>query len=237
MGTPMPNNSFNFNRLIWEQAVEFREQWSMEVVPLPLALRPQALQQPQQQQPPAAPISAYALMRMNLGPGEFMKHLAFLSEIRKPGLLMLYNKIRIFNDPNAVAILNADRFSNVELANLITRVFPDGDDDPRKPIFKLLGQTEFLRHAKHSGLDIILRNLGITSNGTVDVKLASILRNTPLDITFRDEHGEFQLVLTRGTSLQEIQSEVLWRRSPLRLTPSALTDGCVVPSARLDFTN
>jgi len=204
---------------------------------LPLALRPQALQQPQQQQPPAAPISAYALMRMNLGPGEFMKHLAFLSEIRKPGLLMLYNKIRIFNDPNAVAILNADRFSNVELANLITRVFPDGDDDPRKPIFKLLGQTEFLRHAKHSGLDIILRNLGITSNGTVDVKLASILRNTPLDITFRDEHGEFQLVLTRGTSLQEIQSEVLWRRSPLRLTPSALTDGCVVPSARLDFTN
>jgi hypothetical protein len=177
------------------------------------------------------------LMRMNLGPGEFMKHLAFLSEIRKPGLLMLYNKIRIFNDPNAEAILNADRFSNVELANLITRVFPDGDDDPRKPIFKLLGQTEFLRHAKHPGLDIILRNLLIGSNGNVDVKLASILRNTPLDITFRDEHGEFQMVLTRGTSLQEIQSKVLLRRSPLELTPSALTDGCVVPSARLDFTN
>ena len=52
-----------------------------------------------------------------------------------------------------------------------------------------------------------------------------ILRNVPLDITFQDEHGVFDLVLNRSMPLDQIHSMALMRRSALTRANSEFFSG------------
>lgn len=247
---PMVDGSFVLNRLVWEESLEFRIQWRMLVVPLPLVLQyPGGTPRPVRRPPvahqlPIDTISIRALINLRLDTADILQHPTFLVEVRKVGLGMLLAKVRTFNTLTDIFV-NPDHLHKIELVQLIIREFPSNyvpssvqadfpSLDPRKPILKIIGSQNFLNTCAAPALDVILHNLGVATNGGNVYKINMILRKVPLDIYVYDDDGVFVLELNRHMTLEQIHSMALMRRYKLENAnsefsiPSTLVDGAVL---------
>ena len=138
---------------------------------------------------------------------EVMKHEGFLKHLEKGGLAMLWNKLKELLEPGHTPNLLVNNFTHDEMIEKVINLFSQWHGDP-KPIEKMCNNGSFLDKVKNRGLDLILAKLGYANDGNRPHKISSILNHFPLDVTIRDQHGSYPMVVTRSDHMQEFYAKL-----------------------------
>ena len=165
--------------------------------PAPAANQP-AQRTPVQRQPPRTRETLELRDCYNLGLADIMKHEYFLSNMRKPALMMILNQLP-----------SGSRFhAGFGKDDLIDAIVPSMSQTVPVPVLKLLNNPAFLDQVTVYGLDMIQSSLHWRSDGNHAAKKNCILQHVPLDITVKDEYGEFAMQVTRADTCERFYAKI-----------------------------
>jgi hypothetical protein len=170
--------------------------------------------------PPASPwrpeVSAGRLLRDmpdDMTPFQLLKHDTFLNEIKKSGLMLLWQRIgrEVFNPDS----MTKNQFIFITIGHLVHLNTTQKDN-----IITILSEKIFLNHISKDGLLLILKMLkiGATSSGSNDFLRRLITLNFPIKLKIIDEDGtSFKIEITRSMSFQTVSGIIAYKKFQMKI--------------------
>ena len=204
MGIAMPSAALVLNRALIEEINDFcvehhLKQEKVECIPAP-PMAPTSTFTPAPRATTALTTTVDYIMQPNYVPaftlGELFTKDGFLHEIRKPGLCLILEKLRL-------TYLGGPSLTKPTIIWHILQRFPT-DPAVINEIVLMLDNPDFIKHLTVAALDCVLYSLGCRATGNHQHKVNVVHRHLPLTVTIKHEYGAFPLTITRSDTTQSI---------------------------------